>query len=229
MKNKSFKYFSAGEIWLWLVSVSIIVVSFLLFDRKSYITMITSLIGATALSFNAKGNPIGQLLMVIFGVIYGLISYSFGYYGEMLTYMGMTVPMALIAFISWIRNPYLGNRAETKVDSLKKGEIWFMIFLTSVVTILFYLILKALNTPNLVPSTLSVATSFAAVYLTFRRNPYFALVYAANDVVLIVLWIMAAMEDISYLSVIFCFFMFLINDIYGFVSWKRMRVRQNRI
>ena len=87
---------------------------------------------------------------------------------------------------------------------------------------LWYFILKHFNTANIIPSTLSVATSFIAVYLTFRRSPYFALAYAANDVVLIVLWTLAAVEDISYLSVIICFILFLVNDLYGFVSWKRM-------
>ena len=37
---------------------------------------------------------------------------------------------------------------------------------------------------------------------------------------------LAAKEDISYLSVIICFVMFLVNDLYGFVSWKRMEKRQ---
>ena len=60
----------------------------------------------------------------------------------------------------------------------------------------------------------------------FRRSPYFALAYAANDVVLIVLWILAARENISYLSVIICFVMFLVNDLYGYFSWKRMEKRQ---
>lgn len=71
-----------------------------------------------------------------------------------------------------------------------------------------------------------MATSFLAVYLTFRRSPYFALAYAANDVVLIILWTLAAREDISYLSVIICFVLFLVNDLYGYVSWKRMEKRQ---
>lgn len=39
------------------------------------------------------------------------------------------------------------------------------------------------NTANIVPSTISVTTSFIAVYMTLRRNPFFALGYAANDVV----------------------------------------------
>jgi hypothetical protein len=72
-----------------------------------------------------------------------------------------------------------------------------------------------------------VATSFGAVYLTFRRCPYFALVYAANDLVLILLWSLAAMTDRSYVSVILCFIVFLVNDVYGFISWKRMEKKQS--
>lgn len=86
--------------------------------------------------------------------------------------------------------------------------------------------LKAFHTANLIPSTLSVTTSFVAVYLTFRRSAHYALAYAANDVVLIVLWVLASLNDISYLSVVVCFAVFLINDIYGFMNWSKMQERQ---
>ena len=79
---------------------------------------------------------------------------------------------------------------------------------------------------NIIPSTLSVTTSFLAVYLTFRRSPYFALAYAANDIVLIILWIWASMYDARYISVVVCFIAFLVNDIYGFISWRKMKIRQ---
>ena len=94
------------------------------------------------------------------------------------------------------------------------------------VTLVFYFILKSFNTANIIPSTLSVTTSFVAVYLTFRRSPFFALAYAANDVVLIVLWILASIYDISYVSVVVCFIAFFANDIYGYISWKKMKTRQ---
>ena len=112
------------------------------------------------------------------------------------------------------------------VNRIGKWEYAGMYVLTALVTLGFYFILDYFNTANMIPSTLSVTTSFIAVYLTFRRSPYFALAYAANDVVLIVLWTLAAVENISYLSVIICFVMFLVNDLYGFVSWKRMEKRQ---
>lgn len=219
-------YFTKLEIMLWSVSTAAIVASFLLFDRSNYITLAASAIGVTSLIFNAKGNPAGQLLMVLFSILYGIISYTFRYYGEMVTYLGMTAPMALVALISWLRNPFRGNRAEVAVNRLRRGEICGMWVLTAGVTGLFYFILAHFGTANLLPSTLSVTTSFVAVYLTFHRSPYFALAYAANDVVLIVLWALAAAENVTYISVIICFVVFLVNDLYGFASWKQMEKRQ---
>ncbi|MDE6600390.1 MAG: nicotinamide riboside transporter PnuC [Oscillospiraceae bacterium] len=226
MLKKILNYFTKFEIALWLSSITAIAASFLIFDRTGWLKLAASLIGITALIFNAKGNPVGQILIIIFSVLYGIISYSFAYYGEMITYMGMSAPMALLAFISWIRNPYNGNRSEVKVNRIKRSEVVFMLLLTVAVTIAFYFILEKFGTANIVPSTISVTTSFIAVYLTFRRSEFYALAYSANDLILIVLWIMAAMSDISYLSVIICFAMFLINDLYGFISWRKMRKRQ---
>jgi len=221
-------YFSKVDITLWAFSVLFIIISFCVFDGESYLTLCASLIGVTSLIFNAKGNPFGQLLMVIFSLLYGMISYSFSYYGEMITYLGMTMPMAVFALISWLRNPYKGNKAEVKVNSLTSRENILMWIITVVVTIIFYFILDHFNTANIVPSTISVTTSFIAVYLTFRRSPYFALAYAANDIVLIILWISASMLDIRYISVLVCFVAFLFNDIYGFISWKKMKMRQEQ-
>ena len=220
-------YFSKLEIALWSSSVLLIVGSFCLFDRENVLTLIASLIGVTSLIFNAKGNPFGQVLMVVFSLLYGIISYSFAYYGEMITYLGMTMPMAVFALISWLRNPYKGNKAEVKVNTISKTETVWMWVGTAVVTAVFYFILAYFNTANILPSTLSVTTSFVAVYLTFRRNPLFALAYASNDVVLIVLWVMASVSDIRYISVVVCFVAFLVNDIYGYLNWQKMKVRQS--
>ena len=224
--KKLINYFSRTEFLLWGGSSVLILASFLAFDRANYMTLAASMIGAASLIFNAKGNPIGQLLMILFSLLYGVISYTFSYFGEIITYLGMTGPMALAALISWLRNPFGGNRAEVAVNRLKRAEKPFLLVLTVIVTIIFYFILAFFHTANIIPSTLSVATSFVAVYLTFRRSPFFALAYAANDVVLIGLWTLAALEKITYISVIICFAMFLVNDLYGFISWKQMEKRQ---
>jgi len=127
--KKLFAYFSRIERVLWSTSVILIVLSFCAFDRESYLTLIASLIGVTSLIFNAKGNPIGQALMIVFSLLYGMISYTFSYYSEMITYLGMTMPMAAFALIAWLRNPYRGNKAEVKVNSIGKAERHFDCFM----------------------------------------------------------------------------------------------------
>lgn len=194
------RYFSKTEIILWSSSAVLIAISFCVIDRENYLTLFASLIGAT-----------------------------FTYYGEMITYLGMTMPMAIFALVSWLRNPYNGNKAEVKINTISATESILMWVLTAVITFLFYFILKYFETANLVPSTISVTTSFLAVYLTFRRSPCFALAYAANDIVLIVLWGLASICDTRYISVVVCLVAFFVNDIYGYISWQKMKIRQNKV
>ena len=223
------EYFSKTEILIWSISSLLVIVSFFLFDRSNYLILSASLIGVTYLILNAKGNPLGQVLVIMFSILYGIVSYKFSYYGEMITYLGMTMPMAVFALISWLRNPFNGNRSEVTVGTISKAETVFMIALSAVVTLVFYFILQAFHTANILPSTLSVTTSFLAVYLTFRRNPFYAIAYAANDIVLIVLWILASLSDTRYISVVVCFSVFLFNDIYSFFCWQNMKKRQTEV
>lgn len=221
----SVRLLNRHERILWIVSVIVVTLSFLLVPERDYLTLAASLIGVTALIFVAKGLVIGQVLTVIFAVFYGIISFYFRYYGEMITYLCMSSPMAILAVISWYRHPYRDS-AEVEVSRVTGRQIVWMWTMAILVTVGFWFILKALGNANLLFSTLSVTTSFVASWLTYLRSPYYALAYAANDVVLIVLWILAAMADVSYLPMIVCFAMFLLNDLYGFVNWRSMRKRQ---
>ena len=230
MKKNFFGFrFTKGEIALLTVSAAAIIITYILFDRQNPLTLAASLLGVVSLIFCAKGNPLGQLLVIVFSILYSIISYQTAYYGEMITYAGMTAPMALFALISWLKHPYQGNRSEVEVNKLKKSEFIFAGILALAVTAVFYFILKSLGTANIIPSTISVTTSFAAVYLTFRRSEFYALGYAANDIILIVLWTAAAIQtDVRYISVATCFTAFLVNDIYGFICWSKMKKRQAR-
>lgn len=221
-----FTYFSLLEWLLWGISSVAILTAFLCFDRSNVLTLIASLIGVTALIFYAKGNPFGQVLMIVFCITYAIISYSYAYYGEMLTYLCMALPMAVVGLISWYRNPFEKGKAEVKVNEVKLKEYALMSLLTVVVTVAFYFILDALGTANVWVSTLSVATSFIPAYLTFRRSPYYALGYVFNDLVLIVLWTMASLKNSAYVAVVVCFTAFLFNDAYGFIRWRQMSKRQ---
>ncbi len=219
--KKLFASLSIFERVIYIFSVTLVVLSFIISPEKSVLSLIASLIGVTALIFIAKGYVIGQVLIIIFALLYGVVSFIQGYYGEVLTYVGMSAPMAVVSIVSWVKHPYKDTKS-VKVSKLRWYHIVIMIVLTVIVTVAFYFILGALGTSSLVVSTLSVATTFSAVYLTFLRSPYYAVGYAINDIVLITLWIIASIKDPSRISMVICFVVFLINDLHGFISWKRM-------
>ncbi|MBU5315886.1 nicotinamide riboside transporter PnuC [Clostridium bornimense] len=226
--SNQFAMLTKREWILWVSSIIIITVTFFIKSSGNYLTLVASLIGATFLIFIAKGMVIGQLLMLLFSVLYALISWNLCYYGEMLTYLGMTAPMAVLSAIQWIKNPYEGKKGVVKTAKLSKKKIFYLIIMAGIVTWIFYYILLYFNTANMMFSTISVTTSFLAAFLTFLRSPLYALGYAANDIVLIVLWVLATMGDKDYLPMIICFIIFLINDIYGYVSWRKMEKDQEK-
>lgn len=228
MKLKNpFRGLTKFELSLWIVSILVIIGSSFVSGETDILNVTASLIGVTALIFVAKGFVIGQILVVVFSVFYGIISFYFGYYGEMITYLCMTAPMAIMSVISWVKHPFKDS-SEVEVSRLNAKKLIIMSILSAVVTVVFYFILRALGTANLIVSTLSVTTSFIAVYFTFLRSPYYAIGYAANDIALIILWILATIEDISYISMTACFVMFLFNDLYGYYNWRKMRKRQEK-
>ena len=223
--KSSIKALTKFEIGLWLVSAITVTLSYVFSSEKNWLTLVASLVGVTALIFVAKGLPLGQALTIVFASLYGIVSFKFHYYGELITYLFMSAPAALASLISWLKHPYKDSEV-VEVSRMTPKKNAFMFFLAAIVTVAFYFILGALETENLIFSTVSVTTSFIASYLAFMRSPYYALAYALNDIVLIVLWILASVEDISYLPMIACFLAFLANDIYGFFNWLRIRREQ---
>ena len=223
--NNPFSTLTKKEWLLWLCSLFIVLVSNILAANFDPLTLIAALVGVTSLVFAAKGNVWAQVLMIVFSVLYGIISFRFRYWGEMITYLGMTMPMAVWSTITWLRNPSK-NGNEVEIQKLNRKHIAGLSVFSVAVTAAFYYILHMLDTPNIVFSTISVTTSFLAASLTMLRSSYYALGYAMNDIVLIVLWVLASLKNPAYIPVAVNFAIFFLNDLYGFVSWKKREAVQ---
>lgn len=214
------KNLTKKEWILWMGSLAIVILSNLLSTDIDVLTLVSACVGITSLIFAAKDNVWAQILMVVFSILYGLISWQFRYWGEMITYIGMTMPMAVWSTITWIKNPSESGQ-EVAIQKLTRKHVAGIAAAGVIVTAVFYMILKALDTPNILFSTISITTSFLAASLTMLRSSYYALGYASNDIILIVMWVLASIENPAYIPVVVNFIIFFVNDMYGFVSWKR--------
>lgn len=227
--NNPIKTLTKREWSIWLGSIIIVLISNLATKDFDLLTLVAALTGVTSLIFAAKGNVCGQVLMILFSILYGIISFRFRYWGEMLTYLGMTLPMAVWSTITWIKNPSENNGNEVQIQSLSKKHIVALCISGIIVTAVYYYILKSFNTPNIIFSTISIITSFIAASLTMLRSSYYAVWYAVNDVVLIILWVLASLKDPAYIPVVVNFSIFFMNDMYGFMSWKQRELEQAEV
>lgn len=93
--NNPIRNLSKMEWTIWITSLIIVGISNVVSGDINILTLFATWIGVTSLIFAAKGNVWSQILMIIFSVLYGIISWKFQYWGEMITYLGMTMPMAI--------------------------------------------------------------------------------------------------------------------------------------
>ena len=113
-----FRFLSRFEWMLWSGSLLVVVVSFLLGGGEGLLSLIASLIGVTALIFVSKGDVTGQVLGIVFGLLYAIVSFEQCYYGEMFTYILMGIPSSAVSVISWLKNPHATDRAEVNICSV---------------------------------------------------------------------------------------------------------------
>ena len=150
--NNPIKMLSKREWIIWMGSLIIVFASNIITTDFDLLTLVAALIGVTSLIFAAKGNVWAQVLMVIFSILYGIISFRFHYWGEMITYLGMTMPMSVWSTITWLKNPSEENESEVQIQILNKKHIIGLTISGIFVTGVFYYRLKLLNTPNIILS-----------------------------------------------------------------------------
>lgn len=227
MKNflKSWNLF---EKLFLLISLLIIIICFFLGTDKNILSLVTSILGVITVIFGAKGLVWAPVVNLLYNIVYIILSYTQGFYGEVLIYIFMMTPINIAMIISWLKNKSKEDENIVEVNKLNKKEYILLFGFTLVVAFGFYFILKALNTTALFISTISLIDSFIATYLLYRRCSNYALSYIVNDIILIVLWLYAIRNNgIAYLPMVLSFLVFLVNDIYGLISWKKRERKQN--
>jgi nicotinamide mononucleotide transporter PnuC len=225
--KKLFGDWNLFEKLLLSISLIVTVTIFCIGKEKNPISLLSSISGIVCVIFTAKGNPIAQYLSIIFAVFYSIVAWQSRYYGEMLIYLCLMIPIHVACIASWLRNRKNPNSAEVKINSLKSKEYWLMGLADIAVTFAFYFLLKALNTDELIISTISLVSSVSAAYLMLRRSEYYAVCFIVNDLILLVLWGLRVFHyGTSSLPTLITFVVFLINDAYGFIAWRKRKKQQ---
>ena len=189
--------------------------------KADLLTTACSIIGINTALLLAKGKNLGQLLGILITLLYSILSFKNKYYGEVLIYVFLMLPMFVVGTFSWIKHQNKKTNS-VEINNIKAKE-WIIVSIVFIgVFIGIYYVLKAFNTNELIVSTASVLASLFAVYLQVRRSKYSFSFYIVNDIILFILWGTPVFKG-NYtlipmlLNPVFNF----INDLYGFYYWRK--------
>ena len=225
MVKKIFGKWNAVELALYLTGLAIIVAMSIIF-KASWMSAVTGIFGLSCVLFAAKGKIIGIAFTWVMIVFYSILSYKNKYYGEVFVNVCLMFPMTIIQLVAWLKN--LGKDYVVKVNSITKKEIIIVCCVALAAFVAFSFILGALGTSQLIFSTISIVTSILATYFQSRRSKYGFLAFLVNDAILCVLWLLATLDDIQNIAMLTAVAMYVISDIYGFISWGVMQRRQQK-
>ena len=223
--KKLFKNWSILELLLLILSPIVVILMAIIF-KSDILTTITSIVGIMCALCLAKGLVIGQVLGILIVVLYSIVSFKNAYYGEMIIYLFIMLPMYVWGIFEWLKHKSKETES-VEVNSIKLKE-WIIVgFCSVVVFIVFYFILKTLNTSQLFVSTLSVIDNIFAVYLLARRSKYGFVSYIVNDLLLMILWgVPVFAGNLLLLPMFFNPVVNFINDTYGVINWTKIQKAQ---
>ena len=221
MKNKFFQDWAKLEKILLFGSIILVSLVGVIF-KSDLLTTVCSIVGIITVLLLAKGKNLGQIFGLLIAALYSIVSFKNGYYGEVIIYLCIMLPMYIVGIISWIRHQNKDTNT-VEVNKIKMKE-WIIVFFVSIVCFIgIYFLLKAFNTNQLFISSLSVIDSLFAIYLGVRRSKYSFYFYVVNDLILILLWgIPVVSGTIILIPMVFNPLINLINDLYGIDNWKKL-------
>ncbi|MBP5694973.1 MAG: nicotinamide mononucleotide transporter [Bacilli bacterium] len=230
-ENKKFKFkqiLSLKEGIFLSIEIITPLIFCIIFGCRDWINLIGAQIGIVSIFFLAKASLLGISLSFVFSLFYAITSLNYKYYGEAIIYFAFMIPLGITSAIIWIINRFK-KTAEVTIVKTKKIDFVIGPIASVILTFGLFWLLRYLGTQNIITSTISLFTSFLALYFQLRRSRFTEIFFAANDIVLITLWILATIDDISYLPIVICFVFLLVNDLYGFFNWSKIQKEQEMI
>ena len=223
--KKIFKNWNLFEILFTIISAIAIVVAFIFTVEKQWMTLVIASIWLISAIFTSKGMFYTPICNVIYIVFYVIVSINQQYYGEAIVYGAIIGPIQIFTIFSWIKNKQ--KEQTVAINKIKSKEWVWVGIITTIATVGLYFLLLILNTSELVVSTLSLVFCALANYLLLRRSSYYALSFVVNDVFLVTLWLIAAIEsNFSLVLMLINSLVFTVNDVYGFFRWKKQEKTQ---
>lgn len=203
---------------IWSVIATVGIIGACLITKAEPTTWVLSLTGIAFVLGVANGWKYAQMLGAILVGMYGYLSYSAGFYGNMLVNLAVILPMQLYGSYQWltISNNSTVVRQELTAPQLKGVAL---VILNLMILGIILCVVSGSSMP--IHDGISSALVIVATFLMVNRYKEQWYVWIPYNVIECAMWFMAASLAPEILAVFVMRVIFLANSLIGFYVWSR--------
>lgn len=223
IQNELSGWKKAELIWMAFCSLAILGLSLNMQDTP--LGIIAALTGTWYTLWAGKGKISCYFFGIINSICYGLISYQYRFFGEVMLNLGYYLPMMFVGIFCW--KNHLSDHGVIKKTSLSLKGKAVLLLSTLMAIILYGLLLKCLNgrTPYL--DSLTTILSIAAMIMTVKRCSEQWLLWIIVNTASIIMWLNVFLQNGSAISSLLMWIISLANGFIFYFQWAKEVKKQN--
>ena len=205
-----------NKIWNFIAIAGITGACFL--TKADPMTWLLSLTGIVFVLGVSSGWKYAQFLGAALVAMYGYLSYSAGFYGNMAVNLAVILPMQLYGAFQWVRTATGDN---VTIRSLSSDQKVYIAYAASALSLVGVSLCYMAESKLPIHDGVSAALVIVATLLMVLRCKEQWWIWIPYNILECFMWFFAASVAPEILAVFVMRVIFLINSLIGFYNWSR--------
>ena len=221
MKKMIKNELSGWKKWeiIWLLIACLIITGLSIYWGDNLMGIISATTGVACVVCTGKGKLSAYLFGLVNCVLYAIISYKAGYYGEV-TFNVISIPLQFIGFITWSKHMNTETHEVEKKHMSREGRLLLALVII-ISTIIYGSVLKVIggNMP-FVDSFTTVSSMIAMIISVMMYSEQWYMWLVINSMS-IVLWIGNLMNGTDNWATLIMWLVFWVNSVINLIKWEK--------
>lgn len=219
------RYFGLSTVKLLLIVVmSAAVIACGLLSAQKFYEIIISVFSIITIIYISEGKIAGCACGMVYSVAYAAVCFSRQIYGLSVYMILIILPLYAISLFTWKKNQ---NKGAVEVKRLPAVKLILVLAASFIIYWGIFFLLRAVGSSNIVFDSLTLVFGISGMTLLSLRYVEQWYFNIASNVSVSVLWVFKSVESISNLNFLIVAVIFVVSNVIGLVSWRKMEKNKN--
>lgn len=217
--------FIIGWLIYFILSILIVYISSIL-QKSNILLVISSIFGVIYSLLIAKEKRIAFIFGIINVSTYGYLLFAQKLYGGLIYNILYSLPMLIWGYIKWKKVQNKENSG-VKIISNKNRIVLTIVFTLLIMS--YSLVLKSIGGYNYILDSITSVLGYLGIYLMSNKYIEQWIVWIICNLANTILWYMLSAGNTNNIPMLMMWIIYLINSIYGYITWRKKYNKRGKI